>query len=110
MKVLRVESGMHLYGGALQVTFLMRGLRERGIDCVLACPEGSAIAQAAAPLARVCPRNHVSKRLGQFISSDQSIGALRSRAFESGKHKSDAAPHRSRGRSLLTLLPSCSWR
>lgn len=54
MKVLHVESGMHLYGGALQVTFLLRGLRERGIDCALACPEGSAIAQAAAPLARVC--------------------------------------------------------
>lgn len=53
MKVLHVEAGMHLYGGALQVVFLLRGLRERGIDCVLACPEGSAIAQQAAPFARI---------------------------------------------------------
>jgi glycosyltransferase involved in cell wall biosynthesis len=53
MKVLHVESGMHLYGGALQVVFLLRGLRALGVDCVLACPEGSAIAAAAAPHAVV---------------------------------------------------------
>ncbi len=53
MKVLHVEAGMHLYGGALQVVFLLRGLRARGIDCVLACPTGSAIATEAAPHARV---------------------------------------------------------
>jgi glycosyltransferase involved in cell wall biosynthesis len=38
---------MHLYGGALQVVFLLRGLRERGVDSVLACPVGSAVGQAA---------------------------------------------------------------
>ena len=53
MKVLHVEAGMHLYGGALQVCFLMRGLRERGVANVLACPQGSAIAQEAAALAHV---------------------------------------------------------
>lgn len=53
MKVLHIEAGMHLYGGALQVVFLMRGLRARGIDSVLACPTGSAIAAEAAPHARV---------------------------------------------------------
>jgi glycosyltransferase involved in cell wall biosynthesis len=53
MKVLHVEAGMHLYGGALQVVFLLRGLKERGVDCVLACPDGSAIAREAAPHARV---------------------------------------------------------
>ncbi len=53
MKVLHVEAGMHLYGGALQVVFLLRGLKARGIDCVLACPTGSAIATEAAPHARV---------------------------------------------------------
>ena len=46
MRVLHVEAGMHLYGGALQVVFLMRGLAQRGIEVVLACPTGSAIAQA----------------------------------------------------------------
>ena len=53
MKVLHVEAGMHLYGGALQVVFLLRGLKARGIDCVLACPTGSAIAAEAAPHAQV---------------------------------------------------------
>jgi glycosyltransferase involved in cell wall biosynthesis len=46
MRVLHVEAGMHLYGGALQVVFLMRGLAQRGVDVALACPNGSAIAQA----------------------------------------------------------------
>lgn len=53
MKVLHVEAGRHLYGGALQVVFLLRGLRAAGVDSVLACPPGSAIAGAAAPHARV---------------------------------------------------------
>jgi len=53
MKVLHVEAGMHLYGGALQVVFLLRGLKARGVDCVLACPTGSAIATEAAPHARI---------------------------------------------------------
>ncbi|HIV70886.1 MAG TPA: glycosyltransferase [Candidatus Aquabacterium excrementipullorum] len=48
MKVLHVESGMHLYGGALQVVFLSRGLQRLGVENVLACPEGSAIAEASA--------------------------------------------------------------
>lgn len=55
MKVLHVEAGRHLYGGALQVVFLLRGLQARGIDSVLACPTGSAIAGEAAPHARVVP-------------------------------------------------------
>lgn len=47
MKVLHVESGRHLYGGALQVLFLLRGLPAHGVQSVLACPPGSAIAAAA---------------------------------------------------------------
>lgn len=43
MKVLHVETGMHLYGGAQQVAFLLEGLRKRGIDNVLVCPPGAAI-------------------------------------------------------------------
>jgi glycosyltransferase involved in cell wall biosynthesis len=49
MKVLHVESGRHLYGGALQAVLLMQGLERRGIDCHLACRIGAAIGQAAAP-------------------------------------------------------------
>lgn len=54
MKVLHVEGGRHLYGGALQVVFLMRGLAAHGVSNVLACPTGSAIAGAGAGHAEVC--------------------------------------------------------
>lgn len=49
MKVLHVETGMQLYGGALQVTCLVRGLAARGVDSVLICPAGSAIAAEGYP-------------------------------------------------------------
>ncbi len=53
MKILHVEAGMHLYGGALQVFYLLRGLKARGVENVLVCPRGSAIAQACRDLATV---------------------------------------------------------
>ncbi|MDN5849440.1 MAG: glycosyltransferase [Nitrococcus sp.] len=43
MKLLHVESGMHLYGGALQVLFLLRALKGLATDQVLVCPRDSAI-------------------------------------------------------------------
>lgn len=49
MKSLHVEAGKHLYGGALQVVFLLQGLKARGDEAVLVCPGGSAIAEAARP-------------------------------------------------------------
>lgn len=49
MKILHVETGMHLYGGALQVAFLLPGLRRLGCTNILVCPSGSAIAEAARP-------------------------------------------------------------
>ena len=46
MKVLHVETGMHLYGGALQVFFLLRELSRNEADRhVLVCSKGSAIAE-----------------------------------------------------------------
>jgi glycosyltransferase involved in cell wall biosynthesis len=47
MKILHVETGMHLYGGALQVLYLLKGLAKEGCENLLACPEGSAVADAA---------------------------------------------------------------
>lgn len=44
MKVLHVEAGRHLYGGARQVAYLLEGLEKLGVESVLACPAGSAIA------------------------------------------------------------------
>lgn len=42
--VLHVETGRQLYGGALQVSYLMRGLKARGWRNVLVCTAGAAIA------------------------------------------------------------------
>lgn len=47
MKLLHVETGKHLYGGAQQVMYLLDGLRARGHESILACAEGSAIAEKA---------------------------------------------------------------
>lgn len=46
MRVLHVETGMNLYGGARQVQWLLDGLTRRGIEGLLVCPAGSAIAEA----------------------------------------------------------------
>ena len=45
MKIVHVESGKHLYGGALQVSYLLEGLAARGVENVLVCPPGSGIGQ-----------------------------------------------------------------
>jgi glycosyltransferase involved in cell wall biosynthesis len=47
LKILHVEAGKNLYGGALQVLYLIRGLQARGVSNVLVCPRNSAIASAA---------------------------------------------------------------
>jgi len=44
VKVLHVEAGRHLYGGGLQVAYLLDGLVRQGVESVLVCPRGSAIA------------------------------------------------------------------
>src|SRR5690606_15227889 len=53
MRVAHVESGRHLYGGARQVLHLIEGLDARGVDNVLVCTAGSAIAAEAAGRCRV---------------------------------------------------------
>lgn len=54
MKVMHIETGRHLYGGALQVCYLMEGLAQRGIENLLVCTQGSRIAREAAGYATVC--------------------------------------------------------
>ncbi len=44
MKVMHIEAGRHLYGGARQVLYLADGLTHRGIECAVVCPTGSEIA------------------------------------------------------------------
>ena len=52
LKILHVETGMHLYGGALQVNYLLAGLkRGGGTENVLVCPAGSRIGREAESVA-----------------------------------------------------------
>lgn len=53
MKVLHIETGRHLYGGALQVCYLLEGLAQQGVSNILVCTAGSEIAQAAATYASI---------------------------------------------------------
>ncbi|MGL4666728.1 MAG: glycosyltransferase family 4 protein [Saezia sp.] len=53
MKVLHVEAGRFLYGGARQVLYIMEGLHQRGMSNVLACPVGSDIGRGAKDVAQV---------------------------------------------------------
>lgn len=43
MKVIHVETGMHLWGGAQQVLYLIGGLGRLGVDNVLVCAQGSEV-------------------------------------------------------------------
>ena len=67
MKVLHVEAGRYLYGGAQQVVWLNEGLTRRGVENVLVCPTGSDIAAAVEGNARV----HAIK-----MSGDLDVGVL----------------------------------
>lgn len=53
MKILHVEAGRFLYGGARQVLYILEGLAARGVDNLLACPPGAHIAAPAAAHAQV---------------------------------------------------------
>ena len=55
MKVLHVEGGRNLYGGALQALYLMEGLADLGHRNALICPEESDLAKAAATFADLYP-------------------------------------------------------
>ncbi|MEW8286003.1 MAG: glycosyltransferase [Candidatus Thiodiazotropha endolucinida] len=46
MRVLHIEAGKHLYGGAKQVVYLLSGLQHHGVESHLVCPRGSAVAEA----------------------------------------------------------------
>ena len=47
MKVLHIETGKHLYGGARQVAYIIAGLRQQGVSNLLAAPADSAMIEAA---------------------------------------------------------------
>jgi glycosyltransferase involved in cell wall biosynthesis len=43
MRIVHVESGRHLYGGARQVAYLIEALAGRGLENALVCPPGHAL-------------------------------------------------------------------
>jgi glycosyltransferase involved in cell wall biosynthesis len=49
MRIVHVESGRYLYGGARQVAYLIDALAERGHENALVCPPGHALAARALP-------------------------------------------------------------
>lgn len=53
MRILHIEGGAHLYGGAQQVLYLLEGLAAQGVENLLACRAGCALATQAAPWAEV---------------------------------------------------------
>ncbi len=66
MKILHVETGNKLFGGALQVYYLLRGLHEQGQQNILVCSEGSAIGDMA--------RDVVAHVYAVPVSGDLDIG------------------------------------
>lgn len=46
MKIMHVEAGRFLYGGGIQVVWLVEGLSKRGVQSVVVCPVGSEVAPA----------------------------------------------------------------
>jgi glycosyltransferase involved in cell wall biosynthesis len=46
LKILHVETGRHLYGGSLQVKYLIEGLANEGVNNTLVCERSSPLAQA----------------------------------------------------------------
>lgn len=55
MKVLHVELGRHLYGGARQVVYLVNGLADRAIDQVLVTCTGAELIPAVKSTVRILP-------------------------------------------------------
>ncbi len=53
MRILHVEGGARLYGGAQQVLYLLEGLAARGVENLLACRAGSDLAIRAAAFSEV---------------------------------------------------------
>lgn len=53
MKILHIETGRHLYGGALQVFYLMRGLHAEGVENILVCAAGSEIGKHCQGIATI---------------------------------------------------------
>lgn len=94
LRLLHVEAGRHLYGGARQVLYLLEGLAQRGVESQLVCPVGSAIAEAARPY---CERVHAIP-----MGGDLDLGlVLRLRRLIRAERPTLVHVHSRRGADLL---------
>ncbi len=101
LTVVHVEAGMHLYGGALQVFYLLRGLANKPVRCILVCPEGSAIAEAA--------RDVVDKVYEMPMKGDLDIGFIRRLKWVLKEEQADLVHlHSRRGADVLGGL-AAKW-
>lgn len=100
MKILHVETGRHLHGGARQVLYLMQGLAERGFDNVLVCARGSAVASAAADIARVVAL--------PWRGEADALAALRLLRVVRDEHPAVLHAHSRRGADWFTALAAAS--
>lgn len=53
MRVLHIEAGRYLYGGAKQVQYLMEGLHQQGVENLLVCLPGADIGKVSTEFAQV---------------------------------------------------------
>ena len=63
LNIVHVETGRHFYGGAQQVIWLVRGLRDRGVGSLLVCPDDAELndvaRQAGLPVCNIpCAGEH----------------------------------------------------
>jgi glycosyltransferase involved in cell wall biosynthesis len=68
-KILHVETGRHLHGGAQQVVHLVTGLARHGIQSVLACARGSEIAGALRGIAARVEELSIGGELDLLLTS-----------------------------------------
>ncbi len=92
--VVHVEAGRHLYGGALQVFYLLRGLANKPVRSVLVCPQGSAIADAA--------RDVVDKVYEMPMKGDLDLGFIKRLKWVLKEEQADLVHlHSRRGADVL---------
>jgi glycosyltransferase involved in cell wall biosynthesis len=96
MHILHVETGKHLYGGALQVLYLIKGLKKQGCRGTLVCAKGSKIGEAAAGFAPIHEIPMVGELDPRFV--------LRLRRIIRTEHPDIVHVHSRRGADLWGIM------
>lgn len=108
MKVLHVESGKHLYGGALQVCYLLKGLRTR-CENILVCLKDSDIAHYFHEDQLANPGQEPIKVCETAIGGDLDVGFISRLKKIIAEEKPDLVHlHSRRGAEILGALAARS--